>query len=203
MLLGNGDPHHPHLRPAPPSAARDHPSGDAHASRRRRPGVHSFSAKARSWARNSSWCSSKAKCTASPRALSPGAARARARPPRCAGSRWCRRRSGPARAKRKPSSHGGGRPSSPSISASRAEQVEGGAVDGEVGLGPEQLVHRRLGARRRRRRAPAWRSSTCAAGRPRRRSRRAPRRRRCAPRAPGRRRPAGGRARRGAPAASV
>ena len=56
-----------------------------------RVGVHSVSSTVRTPSRSASCSSVKAKSMAG--LLSPGAARAGARPPRCAGSRWCRRRS--------------------------------------------------------------------------------------------------------------
>ena len=79
--------------------------------------------------------------------LSPGAARACARPPRCAGSRWCRRRWGrPGRRGSRRATVRRCRP--PCSSASGPEQVEGGPVDGQVGLGPVDLVGAGLGADR-------------------------------------------------------
>ena len=75
-----------------------------------------------------------------------GAGRAAARPPRCAGSRWSRRRSG------RPARRGSRRAIRPGTASQQlglgAEQVERGGVDGHVRLGPEDLVGAGLGSDR-------------------------------------------------------
>ncbi len=93
---------------------------------------------------SSSWSSLNAK-----RIRSSSAGRGCARRSRCAGSRWCRRRSGPRartgsrRASRRRRCAAG---ASGSSSAAVAEDAQRGLVHAHVELGPEDLVEARLDA---------------------------------------------------------
>ena len=96
-------------------------------------------------------------------AATSSAGRGRARRRRCAGSRWCRRRSDPTARTASPSSTG------PSTLGLGAEQVERRLVQLDVELGPAELHQARLGARRPALDDAGDRLRASAAGTPRRR----------------------------------
>ena len=128
-------------RRARATAAPLRPSSLAHAARTTA-GGHSLASRSRTASRKASWSSVNAKRIGE--SLLPRAGRARARRRRCAGSRWCRRRSGPTARTGSPSST---RPVDgvERRRARRAEQLERGLVQAHVELGPEDLGEARLG----------------------------------------------------------